>query len=183
MTITQLGYILALEKHQSFVEASYFCNISQPALSMQVKKLEEQLGVEIFDRTSTPIKITSIGQEVINQAKHVFKEYKQVFEIISEYKDAINGTLKLGIIPTVSPYLLPLFLKSFEEKYPTLNIEIEELTTQNIEEKLRNGSLDMGILATPLHQSDLVEEHLYYEELVAYVSKENMLYSKNYIFK
>jgi len=181
MTITQLNYILALEKHQSFVEASIFCNISQPALSMQVKKLEDQLGVAIFDRSSTPIKITAIGQEIINQAKNIVKEHKQVFEIISEYKDAINGTLKLGIIPTVSPYLLPLFLKSFEENYPTLNIEIEELTTQNIGEKLRNGSLDMGILATPLHQSDLVEEHLYYEELVAYVSKENLFYAKNYI--
>jgi LysR family transcriptional regulator, hydrogen peroxide-inducible genes activator len=181
MTITQLGYILALEKHQSFVEASNYCNISQPALSMQVKKLEDQLGVEIFDRSSTPIKITDVGQEIINQTKQIFKEYKQVFEIVSEYKDAINGTLRLGIIPTVSPYLLPLFLKKFEEKYPNLNIEIEELTTVNIEEKLRNGSLDMGILATPLNQSDLVEEHLYYEELVAYISKENLLYAKNYI--
>jgi LysR family transcriptional regulator, hydrogen peroxide-inducible genes activator len=181
MTITQLGYVLALEKYQSFVEASNYCNISQPALSMQVKKLEDQLGVEMFDRSSTPIKITNIGQQIINQAKNVFKEYKQVYELISEYKDAINGTLRLGIIPTVSPYLLPLFLKNFEEKYPALNIEIEELTTHNIEEKLRNGSLDMGILATPLNQPDLVEEHLYYEELVAYISKENLLYSKNYI--
>jgi LysR family transcriptional regulator, hydrogen peroxide-inducible genes activator len=181
MTITQLGYILALEKHLSFIDAAQHCNISQPALSMQVKKLEEQLGVEIFDRSSTPIKITTIGKEIINQAKNIFKEYKQVYEIIAEYKDAVKGTIRLGIIPTVSPYLLPLFLKNLELKYPALNIEIEELTTQNIEDKLRNGSLDMGILATPLHQADLLETILYYEELVAYISKENLLYNKNYL--
>lgn len=181
MTITQLGYILALEKHLSFVDAANHCNISQPALSMQVKKLEDQLGVEIFDRSSTPIKITAIGSEIINQAKNIFKEYKQVYEIIAEYKDTVKGVIRLGIIPTVSPYLLPLFLKNLEQKYPTLNIEIEELTTQSIEDKLRDGSIDMGILATPLHQVDLVEHILYYEELVAYISKENLLYNKNYL--
>jgi LysR family hydrogen peroxide-inducible transcriptional activator len=143
--------------------------------------LEEQLEVEIFDRSSTPIKVTAIGSEIINQAKNIFKEYKQVYEIIAEYKDTVNGTIRLGIIPTVSPYLLPLFLKNLEQKYPTLNIEIEELTTQSIEDKLRNGSLDMGILATPLNQADLVETTLYYEELVAYISKENLLYNKNYL--
>lgn len=181
MTITQLGYVLALAKFQSFVEAANYCNISQPALSMQVKKLEDQLGVEIFDRSCSPIKITSIGLEIVNQSKILFKEYNQIKDIIADYKDNLNGTLKLGIIPTVSPYLLPMFLKNFETKYPNLRLEIEELTTHNIEQKLRNGTLDMGILATPLHQNDLKEEHLYYEELVAYISKENLLYSKNFI--
>jgi LysR family transcriptional regulator, hydrogen peroxide-inducible genes activator len=181
MTITQLGYVLALEKHLSFVLAAEYCNISQPALSMQVKKLEDTLGVELFDRSSTPIRITAIGAEIIQQAKFIFKEVNQVSEIISEYKDLVSGTVKLGIIPTVSPYLLPLFIRKLETAHPNLSLEIEELTTKNIEEKLRNGTLDMGILATPLNQPDFQEYPLYYEELVAYISPENLLYQKNYI--
>jgi LysR family transcriptional regulator, hydrogen peroxide-inducible genes activator len=181
MTITQLSYVLALEKHLSFVEAAQHCNISQPALSMQVKKLEDFLGVEIFDRGSSPLKITEIGAKIIEQSKGVFEEYHQIFEIIAEYKNKINGTVKLGIIPTLSPYLLPLFLQKLEIKYPLLNLEIEELTTQVIEEKLRNHTLDMGILASPLRKTDLVENVLFYEELVAYISKQNLLHNKNYI--
>ncbi len=181
MTITQLHYILAIEKHLSFVGAAESCNISQPAISMQVKKLEDMLGVELFDRNSSPLKVTSIGKAIINQAKFILKEYTQVFEIISEYKDEIIGTVRIGIIPTVSPYLLPLFIKNLEQKYSNLKLEIEELTTQNIEEKLRNGTLDMGILATPLHQNDLIEHFLYFEELVAYISPENLLFNKNYL--
>ncbi len=181
MTITQLHYILAIEKHLSFVGAAESCNISQPAISMQVKKLEDMLGVELFDRNSSPLKVTNIGKAIINQAKFILKEYTQVFEIISEYKDEIIGTVRLGIIPTVSPYLLPLFIKNLEQKYSNLKLEIEELTTQNIEEKLRNGTLDMGILATPLHQNDLIEHFLYFEELVAYISPENLLFNKNYL--
>jgi LysR family hydrogen peroxide-inducible transcriptional activator len=181
MTITQLSYVLALEKHLSFVEAAQHCNISQPALSMQVKKLEDFLGVEIFDRGSSPLKITEIGAKIIEQSKNIFEEYHQIFEIIAEYKNKINGTVKLGIIPTLSPYLLPLFLRKLEIKYPLLNLEIEELTTQVIEEKLRNHTLDMGILASPLRKPDLVENVLFYEELVAYISKQNLLYNKNYI--
>jgi LysR family hydrogen peroxide-inducible transcriptional activator len=181
MTITQLQYILAVEKHLSFVGAAESCNISQPAISMQVKKLEDMLGVELFDRNSSPLKVTSIGKAIIDQAKFIIKEYTQVFEIISEYKDEIIGTVRLGIIPTVSPYLLPLFIKNLEQKYSSLKLEIEELTTQHIEEKLRNGTLDMGILATPLHQNDLIEHFLYFEELVAYISPENLLFNKNYL--
>ncbi len=181
MTITQLHYILAIEKHLSFVGAAESCNISQPAISMQVKKLEDMLGVELFDRNSSPLKVTSIGKAIINQAKFILKEYTQVFEIISEYKDEIIGTVRIGIIPTVSPYLLPLFIKNLEQKYSNLKLEIEELTTQLIEEKLRNGTLDMGILATPLHQNDLIEHFLYFEELVAYISPENLLFNKNYL--
>ena len=181
MTITQLHYILAIEKHLSFVGAAESCNISQPAISMQVKKLEDMLGVELFDRNSSPLKVTNIGKAIINQAKFILKEYTQVFEIISEYKDEIIGTVRIGIIPTVSPYLLPLFIKNLEQKYSNLKLEIEELTTQLIEEKLRNGTLDMGILATPLHQNELIEHFLYFEELVAYISPENLLFNKNYL--
>jgi LysR family transcriptional regulator, hydrogen peroxide-inducible genes activator len=181
MTITQLRYVLALEKHRSFILAAEYCNISQPALSMQVKKLEEMLGVELFDRSSTPIRITAVGVDIIQQAKFIFKEFDQIADIISEYKNSVSGTVKLGIIPTVSPYLLPLFIRNLEVKYPSLNLEIEELTTQNIENKLYDGSLDIGILATPINDSKLNEQVLYYEELIAYISPENLLYQKNYL--
>jgi LysR family transcriptional regulator, hydrogen peroxide-inducible genes activator len=181
MTITQLGYILALEQHRSFMDAADGCNISQPALSMQVKKLEEDLGVALFDRSSSPIGITAIGAEVLAQAKKIMQEHKHVYELISDYKDSVTGLVRIGVIPTVSPYLLPLFLRSLEMKFPSLRIEIEELTTAHIEEKLRSGDLDIGILATPLRQPDLSEHSLYFEELVAYISPENMLFQKNYV--
>ena len=181
MTITQLQYILAVEKHRNFVEAAESCNISQPALSMQIKKLEEHLNVKIFDRSQSPVEITPAGQLVLNQAKVTIKDFNQIYNVVINEFDGLQGEVKLGVIPTIAPYLLPLFLKKFNEKFPLLQLNIEEMTTEKITENIQNGTLDIGILATPLALKDTKEIPLYYEELLAYVSPENELFTKKYI--
>lgn len=181
MTITQLQYILAVEKHLNFVEAAEACSISQPALSMQIKKLEEHLNVKVFDRSQSPVLITPVGQLILDQAKITLKDFNQIYNLVINEFDGLQGEIRLGVIPTVSPYLLPLFLKNFHVQYPLLQLQIEELTTEKILEGIENGTLDMGILATPLGSMKLREFPLFYEELMAYVSPENELFEKKYI--
>ena len=181
MSITQLAYILAVEKYRNFVEAAEACHVSQPALSMQIKKLEEHLNVQIFDRSQSPVTVTVIGQKVLAKAKQTLTSFNQIYDLVIEETNGIAGEVKLGVIPTVAPYLLPLFLKKLNADFPDVSLIVEELTTQKIIEGLQNGELDLGILATPLHIKNLKEHHLYFEELKVYVSAENKLYEKKYI--
>lgn len=175
MTITQLEYVIAVDTYKSFGIAAEKCFVTQPTLSMQIQKLEEALGVLLFDRQKKPIETTEIGQEIVEQARVVIKEHNKIKEIIKESKGKISGNIKVGIIPTVAPYLVPLFLLKFIEKYPDVTITILELTTANILESLKNGTIDCGILATPTHEPHMKEYPLYWEPLVAYVSKTHNL--------
>lgn len=181
MSITQLAYILAVEKYRNFVEAAEACHVSQPALSMQIKKLESHLNIQIFDRSQSPVTVTTIGQKVLAKAKQTLTSFNQIYDLVLEESNGIAGEVKLGVIPTVAPYLLPLFLKKLNADFPDLSLIVEELTTQKIIEGLQNGELDLGILATPLHIKNLKEHHLYFEELKVYVSAENKLFEKKYI--
>ena len=181
MTIIQLGYILALEKHQNFVQAAVACHISQPALSMQIKKLEDTLNVDIFDRSQNPVRPTKIGEQILEQAKRTMKEFRHINELVNNEKRGASGTIRLGVIPTVAPYLLPYFIKNINNNYPLLQLNIEEMTTEKIIETIEKGDLDIGILATPLRLESIKEIPLYYEELMAYVSPENELFSKKFI--
>jgi LysR family transcriptional regulator, hydrogen peroxide-inducible genes activator len=181
MSITQLAYILAVEKYRNFVEAAEACHVSQPALSMQIKKLEEHLNIQIFDRSQSPVTVTAIGQKVLAKAKQTLTSFNQIYDLVIEESNGIVGEVKLGVIPTVAPYLLPLFLKKLNADFPDVSLIVEELTTQKIIEGLQNGELDLGILATPLHIKNLKEHHLYFEELKVYVSAENKLFEKKYI--
>ena len=181
MTIIQLGYILALEKHQNFVQAAEACHISQPALSMQIKKLEDTLNVDIFDRGQNPVRPTKIGEQILEQAKRTMKEFRHIKELVNNEKRGVSGTIRLGVIPTVAPYLLPYFIKNINNNYPLLQLNIEEMTTEKIIESIEKGDLDIGILATPLRLESIKEIPLYYEELMAYVSPENELFSKKFI--
>ncbi|MFC3811056.1 hydrogen peroxide-inducible genes activator [Lacihabitans lacunae] len=181
MSITQLAYILAVEKYRNFVEAAETCHVSQPALSMQIKKLEEHLNIQIFDRSQSPVTVTAIGQKVLAKAKQTLTSFNQIYDLVLEESNGLAGEVKLGVIPTVAPYLLPLFLKKLNADFPDVSLIVEELTTQKIIEGLHNGELDLGILATPLHIKNLKEHHLYFEELKVYVSAENKLFEKKYI--
>lgn len=181
MTVTQLAYILAIEKHRNFVEAAEACHVSQPALSMQIKKLEEHLNVRIFDRSKSPVGITAIGQKILDKAKHTLRSFNQIYDLVIDESNGLSGEIKLGVIPTVAPYLLPLFLKKLNVDFPEISWIVEELTTQKIIEGLQNGVLDLGILATPLHVKNIKEKRLYLEELMVYVSADNELFNKNYI--
>jgi LysR family transcriptional regulator, hydrogen peroxide-inducible genes activator len=181
MTFTQLEYILAIDSHRHFAKAADACFVTQPTLSMQVGKLEKTLGVKIFDRTHSPVVPTEAGKQILEQAKKILLEKSRVSEIISLKKGLLEGELRIGIIPTLAPYLLPLFVQSFIKKYPRVKLVVFEKTTESLLEGLRDSSLDAGILVTPLSVKGLQEEVLFYEELLVYVSEKNGLYQKNYV--
>lgn len=181
MTITQLQYALALAEHRNFTLAAEKCFVTQPTLSMQIQKLEEELGVLMFDRTKKPIQLTQVGEKIIEQARRIVSESERIQDIIDIQKGFVGGDFKLGIIPTVMPTLLPMFLNTFIKKYPKVNLIIEEQNTTDIIRKLKNGHLDAGILATPLEDEDIKEKVLYYEPFVGYIPENNVLFQKEKI--
>jgi LysR family hydrogen peroxide-inducible transcriptional activator len=181
MTFTQLEYILAIDVHRHFAHAAEACFVTQPTLSMQVQKLEKTLGVKIFDRSRSPVVPTEAGKEILEQAKKVLLEKGRIREIISGRKGLLEGELRIGIIPTLAPYLLPLFVQSFTRKYPKVKLVVFEKTTDVLLQSLRDAVLDVGILVTPLNEKGILEEVLFYEELLAYVSENNGLYRKTYV--
>ena len=181
MTLTQLEYIIALDTHRHFAKASKNCFVTQPTLSMQIQKLEDELGIIIFDRSKQPVVPTEIGQEVIAQAREILQEAAKLRDIINDQKDEIAGELKIGIIPTLSPYLLPLFVTGFMRNNPAVKLIVEELQTEQILEKLKNEIIDAGILVTPIGQPGFLEIPLFYEPFVAYISKDHPLYKKKKI--
>ena len=181
MTITQLKYTLAVAEHGNFTTASEKCFVTQPTLSMQVQKLEEELGITIFNRSTKPLQVTEVGEKVLNQARKIIEESTRMNDVISEEKGTIGGTLKVGIIPTVSSTLLPLFLNIFTKKHKNVNLKIEELNTETIINKLNDNSIDCAIAATPLNNDSILERPLYYEPFVAYVPKHHHLSGNNYL--
>ena len=181
MTLTQLEYIIALDTFRHFATAANACFITQPTLSMQIQKLEDELGSKLFDRSKQPVIPTEMGEEVLQQARVVMHEVKIMHELIKEKQGVFMGELRIGIIPTLAPYLLPLFLQSFLNKYPNIKIKIKEMTTDIIIENLKTGKIDTGLLVTPLLDNTIKEQPLFYEELVAYVSKSSAAYKKNYV--
>ncbi|RYF12462.1 MAG: LysR family transcriptional regulator, partial [Flavobacteriales bacterium] len=181
MTLVQLEYIVAVDTYRSFVSAADKCFVTQPTLSMQVQKLEEFLGVKIFDRSRQPVTPTEIGSQIIAQARIVLQENSKIKEIISNQEQEITGELKIGIIPTVAPYLLPQVIAAMLGKYPDLKLLIWEYTTEDIIHHLKTGVIDCGILATPLIDTNITEQPLYYETFVGYVSKNSKLYKKKAI--
>lgn len=181
MTLTQLEYILAVDQYRHFAQAARACYITQPTLSMQLHKLEEELGIKIFDRSKQPVLPTEQGLEVIEQARKIIAERDLLLEFTHHKKDEVSGFLRLGIIPTLAPYLLPLFVNSFIKKFPLVKLQVTELNTTSLVQKVKEGSIDAGILVTPLQDNSVQEEPLFYEEMVAYVSKSNSVYQKNYV--
>lgn len=169
MTITQLQYVLAVAEHRNFTLAAEKSFVTQPTLSMQVQKLEDELGLQIFDRGKKPIAITEAGQKIVDQARNIVQEAARIRDIVDQEKGFVGGTYTLGVIPTVMPTLLPMFLKTFTQKYPKVRLVIKEVSTERMIEDLREGHLDSGIAATPLGIESLVERPLYYEPFVAYV--------------
>ena len=178
MTLTQIEYIVAVERNGSFVTAAEKCFVTQPTLSMQIQKLEEELGIKIFDRNHHPIVATDMGKQILEQAKKVLFERNKIDELISTQKDQLIGSLNIGIIPTVAPSIVPFTLKSFVKKHPQLDITITEMSTEQIVIKLKEGDLDFGILSTPLYEKSLKESVLYHEPYVVYASKDHKMLSK-----
>jgi len=181
MTITQLEYIIAVDTHRHFARAADHCFVTQPTLSMQIHKLEKELGVTIFDRSRKPLQPTDIGTQIVEQARIIVNEGKRVEEIIQTHKGEIAGDFRLAIIPTVASSLLPRFLKCFLKDYPKVNLQIEELQTKVILERLKTGMLDAGIMATPLLQDGIIEKNLYYEPFMSFIPKGHRLYNEKFI--
>lgn len=175
MTITQLQYVLAVAEHKNFTLAAEKCFVTQPTLSMQIQKVEEELKIQIFDRTKKPIQLTDIGQKIVNQAKNIVNEADRMKDIVEQQKGFIGGEFRLGIIPTIMPTLLPMFLNTFIKKFPKVKLIIEELNTDEIIIKLKNGNLDAAIAATPLSEEKLKEIVLYYEPFVAYIPEKHQI--------
>ena len=179
MTITQLHYVLAVAEYQNFTKAAEKCFVTQPTLSMQIQKLEDQLKVQIFDRSKKPIELTEVGRKIVNQAKNIVNEADRINDIVDQQKGFIGGEFRLGIIPTVMPTLLPMFLKTFIKRYPKVKLKIEELTTEEIIQRIKDGHLDAAIAATPLKQEQIKERVLFYEPFVGYVPQNQRLSSKS----
>ncbi len=177
MTISQLKYVLAVAEHKNFTQAAEKCFVTQPTLSMQIQKVEEELAILIFDRSKKPIQLTDIGQKIVNQAKNIVNEADRIQDIVEQQKGFIGGEFRLGIIPTVMPTLLPMFLNNFIKKYPKVRLIIEELNTEEIITKLHNGHLDAAIAASPLLEPKIKEIVLYYEPFVAYIPENHKLYT------
>jgi LysR family hydrogen peroxide-inducible transcriptional activator len=183
MTFTQLEYLIALDNHRHFAAAAMHCFVSQPTLSMQVQKLEQELGIKIFDRSKQPVMLTDPGMAIIEQARKIIAERDRMKELVKSSKGVLAGELRVGIIPTLAPYLLPLFVQPFTKKYPDVRLVVNELTTDNIVTRLRSGKIDIGILVTPLQEPGIGEHVLFYEELMAYVSKKNAAFKKTYMLQ
>lgn len=181
MTLTQIEYMLAVAKEKTFRGAAESCFVSQPTLSTQIHKLEEELGVVIFDRSQSPIRPTKIGALIIEQAKVVQNEALRISELVQTQKHGLMGELSVGVIPTISPYLVPLFLKSFNTKHPTIDISISELTTHHCLRHLEHEYIDAAILATKEDEKRFIQERLYDEEFLLFAHKDNPLLKKTQV--
>lgn len=181
MTIQQLEYIVAVDEYRHFVKAAERCFVTQPTLSMMIHKLEDEWGVKIFDRTKQPVVPTKEGEELIKLAKAAILKTRFIKEYIDGLKGELKGDLRIGIIPTLAPYLVPLFLGEFVKNAPLLKISIKEMTTPHIIAALDTGDIDIGLLATPANESGLTEYPLFYEEFYAYASSDEKLPKKKYL--
>lgn len=181
MTLQQLEYIIALDTYQHFVTAAEKCNVTQPTLSMQVQKLEEEIGVRIFDRSKKPLRTTQMGSQILLKARQILREVHQLKDLVSGETESIDGEFTLGIIPTIAPFLLPLFLPQFIKEHPNTFLKIKEMQTEEIIQALHKGTIDMGILATPLEEKNIREVILFNEPFLLYLPKEHELSQKEKI--
>lgn len=181
ISLIQLEYAVAVDTYRHFATAAEKCFVSQPTLSMQLKKMEEELGIILFDRGRQPIIPTDAGIKIIEQARQVLKENKKISLLAKDLKGEVSGELRIGVIPTIAPYLLPLFVGDFNRKYPSVRLIVDELITEEIEEKLHLDLIDVGILVTPLHNTNIYEKPLYYEEMQIYTNEKHKLANKSII--
>lgn len=181
MNLQQLEYVVAVDTHRHFEKAAQHCFVTQATLSMMIKKLEQELSVVLFDRSRQPVIPTDVGKTIIEQARLVLKETEQLRQLSHLAQSGSQGSLKVGIIPTLAPYLLPLFLTDFLKKYRSVRLKITEQTTEQLLHLLATDKLDVGIMATPLTEKGFAEKHLFYEEFKVYVSDQNKSLRKKYI--
>ena len=181
MTLQQLEYILAVNQFRHFAKAAEYCRVTQPTLSAMIQKLEEELDTRIFDRSQQPVCPTPVGIHIIEQAQNILVQANRIKNIIEEEKHSLTGTFKLGILPTVAPYLLPRFFPQPMKKYPDLDIRVVEMKTNDIKKALQTGEIDAGIVASLAGMEELQQTPLFYEQFFAYVSREDALFNNEVI--
>ena len=181
MTLQQLRYIVAIDDYRHFGKAAEACGLTQSTLSLMVKKLEDELDVRIFDREAHPVTPTEIGRKIIDRAKVVLYNVEQISELTRTEKDLLSGSLRIALISTVASVLVPGLFKNISTQYPALSLQTEEMLTSTVKEKLRKAEVDMGILAGPVNEVDLLEIPLYHERFLAYVSPGNPAYAQDCI--
>lgn len=179
MTIVQLEYLLAVANCGSFSQAAEVCFVTQPSLSMQVKALEEELGVVLLDRSKKPVVPTEAGEVVLEQARETLRAFSYIREAVSELKGETAGKLRLGVIPTIAPYLVHRFLPNFVRDYPKVELEISEMKTADIIEALKRDRLDAALVAGGTCGEGITEHELFSDRFHIYVSPENPLYERS----
>lgn len=181
ITLTQLEYIVAVDTYRHFGKAAESCFITQPTLSMQIKKLEEEMEIIIFDRSKQPLIPTDIGARIIEQARVVLKQADEINNIVKDHKKEVSGTIRIGIIPTLAPYLLPIFIGQYKKRYPNIFIKVTEATTENIVNLLNKDLIDVGVLVTPLREEKILEKPVFYEEMLLYANSAHKLHTQKEI--
>ena len=181
MTLQQLEYILAVNQFRHFAKAAEYCRVTQPTLSAMIQKLEEELDTRIFDRSQQPVCPTPVGILIIKQAQKILVQANRIKNIIEEEKHSLTGTFKLGILPTVAPYLLPRFFPQLMKKYPDLDIRVIEMKTNDIKKALQTGEIDAGIVASLAGMEELQQTPLFYEQFFVYVSRKDILFNSEVI--
>lgn len=180
-SLVQLEYIVAVDTYQQFSIAADKCFVTQPTLSMQIKKLENDLDVIIFDRSKQPVITTEIGRKIVAQARIILAESAKIKEVVQLNKNTVSGELRIGVIPSVAPYLLPRFIGKLAKAYPDLDISIKELITEDILLELDKEKLDVGIVSTPIPSQEYKETPLYYEGIFIYAHPDHPFYQKKSI--
>lgn len=181
MTLQQLRYIVAIDQYRHFGKAAEACGLTQSTLSLMVKKLEEELDILLFDREAHPVSPTEMGRKVIDQAKVALYNVEQITHLTQSEKASLSGPLRIALISTVAPILIPGLFKYIGQNHPSISLQTEEMLTNTIKDKLRKAEIDMGILAVPEQDPDLLEIPLYHENFLAYVSRSNPAYAQENI--
>lgn len=181
MTLQQLEYVLAVDRFRHFAKAAEFCCVTQPTLSAMIQKLEDELDAKIFDRSQQPVRPTAIGQRVIQQAQQTLAQAERIKSIVREEKRSLAGLFRIGILPTIAPYLLPRFFPLLMEKYPELDIRVVEMKTNEVKKALQARAIDAGIVANLEGMEGFSHASLYFERFYVYVSPENKLFQQDVI--
>ena len=176
MNIQQLEYILAVDTYRHFAKAAEHCRVTQPTLSMMIQKLEDELGIKLFDRNLQPVRPTPAGRKVIEQARNVLYQASLIKDIVNEEEQSLKGTVRLAVLPTIAPYLLPRFFQQLSEKHTDLDIRMLEMNTAPTMAALQNGEIDAAIIANQLTESYLLGDILYYEQFFGYVAHNESIF-------
>lgn len=183
ISLNQIKYVLALEKEGSFSLAADKCFVTQSTLSTMIKKMEDQMNLVLFDRKSKPITLTREGKMLINQLQLIHQEYENLIELVQDTTEEFHGTFKIGIIPTIAPFLVPLFLNQLVQKHQNVNFSIDEITTNEIVDRIKKREIDIGILSLPINDKALTQKTLFYEDFLIYDANKSAASKKKKKFK